>query len=228
MPTIACPHCKQPLTADVSLAGQIIACPLCTKKVRMPASFPGAQPAPQAPPPPPPMPGFSPAPKTTFSNTLPPPPLAPEPRLPEFGGKPDLNPYAPSSQPAFLTPSVSSGGSFRAREYPALRLAITALYVLAGLIGVMFVLSEIMLFFSGASAVMGPSNIPEDLRAKMMVGGMIAFLFSQFFLIIGYGSAAFGCVISAELIRVWLDVQNNTHESAHYVKALYHNASRGG
>ncbi|MCX7827129.1 MAG: hypothetical protein N2689_16490, partial [Verrucomicrobiae bacterium] len=34
-----CPHCNQALTADPSVAGQIVSCPACDKKFEIPADF---------------------------------------------------------------------------------------------------------------------------------------------------------------------------------------------
>ena len=145
----------------------------------------------------------SPAGRPTVRAVKPPPPPPATPAAPAF---------APAEEPV-----IRSRGIFRPREYPALRIIIIVLYVLAALIFADFVLGELFLFggtFAGLASV--PSRQNEDARSAVS----LLFFFTQTILIISHATAITIVVGSAECVRVFLDIQHNTQEAAFHSKRI--------
>jgi hypothetical protein len=218
MPSIACPNCQQPLLVETSQAGQVVVCPTCQKKLRLPKRLSSSSsPAPSADDPvaddvvaPPPPPAASPS------------PVAPATMPSLFTTPLTIPPASPQQQHSFAPPDESP--PFRPRQYPAMRIIIVICYVLTVLVAISFVISEIVVFTGGAAAILGGRPTSPFARSSGNVGMTFAtifvFLITQVTLVAYHGLAALLFVAWAESIRVWLDIQNNTHEAAHYSRQI--------
>jgi hypothetical protein len=141
------------------------------------------------------------------------PPAEPEtppafiPQAPE----PPPTPATPYQSPAVATPTWKP--SFEPRKYPAMRAMILVLYILAALTAISFVFSIGFVVLMLVRA----ESMPEDWRADAgtrVVGAITALaatLFSHTILLLLFMG-------SAESIRVWLDIQQNTQETAFYAR----------
>jgi hypothetical protein len=130
------------------------------------------------------------------------------------------------ARPGSLRPA--SGELFRPRQYPAMRVVMMVCYALACLVGVSFIISEIFVISTSAvAAYNSPSldDVPAEYRARVQTtaraGGVIAFLLVQAMLFLYHGLSALAFVAAAESIKVALDIQNNTHEAAHYCRQVW-------
>lgn len=126
-------------------------------------------------------------------------------------------PVMPSSPPPELQPSVVTEGSrrrpvFRPRQYPMLFAVMIFFYVLAGLAVVSLVLWLVSIW----SAV-GALSSQTDAEQFGMALGLSSFTASimSLSLITGHAMWAAVCVLTAELVKLGLDIQANTQETAH-------------
>jgi hypothetical protein len=106
------------------------------------------------------------------------------------------------------------------------------LYGFACLTALSFVITEIMLIAGGTLGVFSgspmddvPPQFRDQMRSTARAGGIIAFLLAQGITIAYHALAALWFVASAEMIRVFLDIQQNTHEGAHYAKQTFYRNS---
>jgi len=193
MPATACPKCKTALTYEPELAGQVVACPSCGQKLRTPASSTPAAPS-------------------RFKSPLPAPPPAPatEPTFPSVATQaaPDPQPMLPT-----ISPAASSKPVFRPREYPALRVIITVLYVFAGLVVAQFLLSVVLMFL-GSGRGMPSAFVSDEAAIVGLIGMAIMFAISLVF----HGAFVMLFVGSAESIKLWIDIQRNTQEAAYFAR----------
>jgi hypothetical protein len=105
-----------------------------------------------------------------------------------------------------------------------MRIIIVICYVMTGLVALSFIISEILFFTGGAMAIFGGRTTSTLPRSSGEVGSTVAtaifFLITQVTLVTYHGLAALLFFAWAESIRVWLDIQNNTHEAAHYSRQM--------
>lgn len=126
---------------------------------------------------------------------------------------PQVNAYAPpappqESVPDFSAPSVSTGASsFRPRTYPAINLLITVLYIIAGLIALGFCIAEILIIVGGASMMR---------MQRGAEGGLVGLLTLTLFNLVYCGLGILYSVAMAEMLRLFMDIQSNTHETAYW------------
>ena len=96
-----------------------------------------------------------------------------------------------------------------------MKIIIIVLYALAGLTALNFVLSVVMLFYStlqGAfSSVRGGA---EELTPAVVLGGLFLLLLSFLF----HGVFVITYLAAAESIRIIIDIQRNTQETAYYAQ----------
>lgn len=236
MPSISCPHCKHSLTVNPLLAGQIVNCPACNQRVRLPATIPVGTAAATPKPPQPafPLPSFPAATSAPAALPLPAPAAIP---IPSSVSMPQPMPLAAAPFPAPLpkegagnveVDTSARGIPFRPREYPALKVVMYVLYGFAILTACSFLISEILLIaggtlglFSGSSNSDAADSFRRSSSSALAAGGIMAFLLAQAITIGYHAIAALWFVASAEMIRVFLDIQNNTHEAAYFVRQSF-------
>ena len=113
-------------------------------------------------------------------------------------------------------PALRSRAIFRPREYPALRIVIVVHYLIAALIVALFVLGEVAMLGGMFRGMVNNPRVPaEDANSLMF-----AFIIAQGFWIVVHAAAITLVVGAAESIRVVLDIQHNTQETAFYVKRI--------
>ena len=94
-----------------------------------------------------------------------------------------------------------------------------ACYILAGLVGFSFLLSEVVVISSGRLTIMANSAFAGSSFS------LLGFLVSQVTLVMFHAIGALSLVIVAESIKLGLDIQSNTQETAHFSKQqFYRNA----
>jgi hypothetical protein len=237
MPSISCPHCKHSLTVNPVLAGQVVNCPACNQRVRLPAMIPAGTAAATPKPPQPayPLPTF-PAAMSAPAGLSPPAALplpAPSaPAIPSSVSMPQPMPLTAAPFPPSLpkegagnveVDTSARGIPFRPREYPALKVVMYVLYGFAILTACSFIISELLLIAGGTLGLFSGSDdsAADSFRrssSALAAGGIMAFLLAQAITIGYHALAALWFVASAEMIRVFLDIQNNTHEAVHFVR----------
>jgi hypothetical protein len=201
MAVASCPKCK---TRIVLVAGEQPVCPGCGTRFKLPAAKP--EPVAIA------------AAIGADDETMPPVQarpiqlLSPEPAPTPF-------PVVASNAPAEDSPSTNAYESpaivntwrtkFEPRQYPAMRIIIVVLYVFAALVGCSFALSSVLMIIgivTGASRTL-------DQSAGMAAFGAFTGVFVLLSSLIVHGFFAVLFMASAESIRVWLDIQQNTQEA---------------
>lgn len=231
MPSIACPKCKTTMAYVPELAGKPVACPACGQKFRSPTINAAAR-APTPPAPPAAAPAPAPAPAAPVAAPV-------SAKAPELSAPPSFQfsvatkpaapapraPTPPAAEPSFLrdtgsSPSLSTSSSgsaaFRPREYPALRIIIIVLYCLAGLVVLQFLLLLLFLLvgaFGGAYVALGSGQ-----SSSASLAGLIGMLISFVILLVSHGMLVILFTGSAESIRLWIDIQRNTQETAHFTR----------
>jgi hypothetical protein len=240
MPSISCPHCKHSLTVNPALAGQIVNCPACNQRVRLPATIPAgtATATPRPPQPAFPLPTFPAATSPPAALPLPAPVAIP---IPSSVSMPQPVPLPTAPFPAPLPKEAGNvevdtsarGIPFRPREYPALKVVMYVLYGFAILTACSFIISEILLIaggtlglFSGSADDGAADSFRRTSSSALAAGGIMAFLLAQAITIGYHAIAALWFVASAEMIRVFLDIQNNTHEAAHFFRQSFDRRGR--
>src|SRR5262245_21265289 len=198
MAAATCPKCKSRIAV---IPGEQPVCPNCGQRFKIPE--------------------HKPEPVAVAANgpdeMLPPPiqarRLSISPQPSHFADRPAESPEMPVESPspnAYKLPREQ----FKPREYPAVRVIIAAFYVLAILVLGSFMLSLAVIGYliwgkDGQSAV---ANIPFEINLS---SGVVAFAVSVGF----HGFLLVVFTACAELIRVWLDIQQNTQEAAFYAKS---------
>lgn len=206
-----CPKCSKKIKAPEAAAGKRVPCPGCKATIVVPGV---PKPTPKLPPPPSDEDEFK---------------LQPEPALKDLGldapAPPDpfgkaFNTYAPPEpieqasspyMPPMPTPKVSSGGSVEyqlpaKRKYIALTIVRYALLVLAVLVAI----GWLFMVLSVAIAVFANSGKP-NISQNVAIGGGL-------YLAITFFTGAITCcmlVAASELIKLAMDVQENTLAAAH-------------
>ena len=117
-------------------------------------------------------------------------------------------------QPRQSVSTVSAG--FRPREYPALRIITFILYGLAALAVLDFVLSMVLLYVGSFQEAIESYLKTGDsgISSAMILGSVLLALFSLLF----HGMFIVAFLASAESIRIVIDIQRNTQETAFYAK----------
>jgi hypothetical protein len=120
-----------------------------------------------------------------------------------------------------LPPKPANGGrssspGFRPREYPGLRIIITMLYVFAGLVVAQFLLSLIFMLMTTGTGLLAVLN--TDAAASGAIVGLIGMAIMFVISLVFHGAFVILFVGSAESIKLWIDIQRNTQEAAHYAR----------
>ncbi len=121
------------------------------------------------------------------------------------------------------TPSINAGTSgkyrptFRARQYPAMRFVSIFFYCLAGLAALSLVLTLILVAMTAGGGMLAAVG-SDDLGAAS--GGMAMFsaVIMGVVSLIYHGMLIAVFVYLAESVRIVIDIQMNTQETAHYTK----------
>ena len=112
----------------------------------------------------------------------------------------------------------SSRPAFRARQYPAMRFVSYFFYGLAALTALSMVLSLIGIAMVTGGGLMSGAAVSDDVGAAMMGSSAIAGIFMFVFTVLYHGMFIALFVYAAESVRIVLDIQLNTQETAHYAK----------
>ena len=108
--------------------------------------------------------------------------------------------------------------TFRARQYPAMRFVSYFFYGLAVLTALSLLLSLVgIAMLTGGSMITGaaaPSEMAAAMMGSSIIGGILMFVFTLLY----HGMFIAMFVYAAESVRVVLDIQQNTQETAHYTK----------
>jgi hypothetical protein len=217
-----CPKCSKKIKAPEAAAGRRVPCPGCKAAIDVPSVPTAAKQAAVIPKPPAPKPTAKP--RSFDDDDF---KLQPEPGLKDLGldasNPPDpfakpFNTYAPpeateQASPYMApmpTPKVSTGTvAFQLpskRKYIALTIVRYALLVLAALVAIGWLFTVVTVLI----AVLANSSNP-DVRGGVAIGGGM-------YLAITFFSGAITCcmlVASSELIKLAMDVQENTLAAAH-------------
>jgi hypothetical protein len=118
---------------------------------------------------------------------------------------------------AYQSPASSSHyrPQFQPRQYPAMRIIITVMYVFAGLVLCSFCISVLLFIVALAGGANAAANDQAGMAAfgvATAVAGLAASFVAHALLIVVF-------MASAESIKVWLDIQQNTQEMAYYSRA---------
>lgn len=109
--------------------------------------------------------------------------------------------------------------SFEPRKYPAMSIIVTSLYVLAALCVVEFLLTSGVLIAASMSSTPPRSQeqtVTEFVQAKSLSAVAVAVIIAMSLVI--HASTVLFLVASAESIRIWLDIQENTQEAAFHAR----------
>lgn len=121
------------------------------------------------------------------------------------------------------TPSIDAGTSgkyrptFRARQYPAMRFVSIFFYCLAGLAALSLVLSLIFVAMTAGGGMLAAVG-GNDLDAAAGGGAMMMAVMMGIVSLIYHGMLIAMFVYAAESVRIVIDIQQNTQETAHYTK----------
>jgi predicted Zn finger-like uncharacterized protein len=207
---LTCPHCDRSFRVRPAAAGRSVKCPGCGEVIAVPAQDPG----------PPELPTFM-TPQAETNDSQADDPFA---DLAQFDVEPtpatdqwtavSASPYQPPSAPS--RPGSSSqvqirSSSFTPRQYPALEMVRIILRVLAFLLIAICLL--VVAMFSLAF-LMTIGRVDSDGAAGLMGGGITGILLTSLPMLF----TALTLFSYAELIKVFVDVQRNTQEAAHYLR----------
>lgn len=185
---VVCPHCKKTLKIPDSRIGSEINCPSCSRLVKIPD--PKAN-----------MPAMLDFDKLGIdANTH-------QPKPPEMMPKsPSLSSYLPKDSEKEYR--ITFENLPEHRSYIALQIVRICLFVLAGLVALGWIGSLIMVLFATAST--------EDTQAA---SGVLAI--GSIYLVMQFVVGAIVClalIAASELIKVVIDIQENTLATAHHTK----------
>ena len=124
----------------------------------------------------------------------------------------------PSFGATSTVPTNKHAVTFRPRQYPAMRFVSYFFYGLAVLTAVSLLLSLIGIAMMAGSGLVGAAAAPGEfggaLAGSSAMFGVVAFVMS----ILYHGMFIALFVYAAESVRIVLDIQQNTQETAHYTK----------
>lgn len=207
---VACPHCDRSFRVRPAAAGRNVKCPGCGEAIAVPSQAPG----------PPQLPAFT-TPQAEAIDSQADDPFA---DLGQFQVESTsttspwtsvpASPYQPLSAPR---PSNSSSdvhirsSNFMPRQYPALEMVRIILRVLAFLL---IAISLLVVAMFSLALLMTIGNVESGRATGLLGGGITGILLASLPLLF----TALTLFSYAELIKVFVDLQRNTQESAHYLR----------